>query len=120
MEWLLRRFLLMPRSILPTIEADCWGCQSLVMMFHWTVVRPSSRGVVEDVGTASSVGWAEEVNGGSERVFNGYVGGAELLADAGVGLNVQPGVGHGVVADDVPGAGNGLDDAGLLADEAGR
>lgn len=63
------------------------------------------------------MGWAEEADGCAEGVFEGGVAAGELFADAGGGLPGQPGVGHGVVADEMASGGDGAGEVGTLADE---
>jgi hypothetical protein len=75
-------------------------------------------GDAEDGGAACPVGGTEVVDGGAEGVFEGFVAGGELFADAGFGLPGEPGVGHGVVADEVAGGGYGSGDVGTLKDVA--
>ena len=75
-------------------------------------------GDAEDGGAAGSVGWTEEADGCAEGVFEGFVAGGELFADAGFGLPGEPGVGHGVVADEVAGGGYGAGDLWTLEDVA--
>lgn len=63
--------------------------------------------------------WGTEVaDGCTQGVFEGCVAAGEFFADAGGGLPGQPGVGHGVVADEVAGCGDGSGKVGTLADEA--
>src|ERR1700730_6100449 len=54
----------------------------------------------------------------SESVFECAVAAGELFADAGGGLPGEPGVCHGVVADEVSGGGYGAGDVRALTDEA--
>ena len=75
-------------------------------------------GDAEDGGSARSVGCAEVADGDAEGVFEDGVAAGELLADAGGGLPGEPGVGHGVVADEVSGCGDGADDLRALTDVA--
>ena len=58
-------------------------------------------GDAKDGGAASSVGCAEVADGDAEGVFEEGVATGEFFADAGGGLPGEPGVGHGMVADEV-------------------
>ena len=62
------------------------------------------------------MGCAEVADGDAESVFEEGVAVGEFLADAGRGLPGEPGVGHGVVADEVSGCGDGADDLRALTD----
>ena len=75
-------------------------------------------GGAEDVWATGSVGGAEETYGGAKGVFEEGVGVGELGTDAGGGLPCEPGVGHGVVADEMSGDGYGAGELGALTDEA--
>lgn len=72
----------------------------------------------EHSGATGSVGRTEETDGSTEGVFEDSVTACQLLADAGSGLPGEPGMSHGVVADDMPGGGNLAGKSGLLVDEA--
>ena len=75
-------------------------------------------GDAKNGGAARSVGCAEVADGDAEGVFEDGVAAGELLADAGGGLPGEPGVGHGVVADEVSGCGDGAGDLRALTDVA--
>ena len=75
-------------------------------------------GDAKDDGTARSVGCAEVADRSAERVFEDGVAVGELLADAGRGLPGEPGVGHGVVADEMSGRGDGAGDLRALTNVA--
>jgi len=62
------------------------------------------------------VGCAEVADGDAEGVFEDGVAAREFLADACGGLPGEPGVGHGVVADEVSGCGDGAGDLRALTD----
>jgi len=72
----------------------------------------------KDCGTTGAVGGAEVADGSAERVFDCGVAVCEFFADAGGGLPGEPGVGHGVVADEVSGGCDGASDGGTLLDVA--
>ena len=61
---------------------------------------------------------AEVADSGAEGVFEGCVAVCQFAADGVCGVEGEPWVGHGVVADEVSGGGDGADDLGALADEA--
>ena len=65
--------------------------------------------------TARSMGWTEVADRDAESVFEDAVAVGELLADAGGGLPGEPWVGHRVVADEMPGRGDGTGDLRALA-----
>ena len=72
----------------------------------------------QDIGTAGSVGRAEVADALADDVFDDGAGRQEFFAHAGRGAVEKPGMGHGVVADEVS---CGVDSAGevaALADEA--
>ncbi len=80
--------------------------------------RCEAQGVgdVEDGRAAGSVRCAEVADWRAEGVFENGVAVGELVADASGGLPGEPGVGHGVVADEVSGRGDGADDLRALTD----
>ena len=92
------------------------GSQSLTMMFQLTVVRESSPAMRRTAGRRGSVWGAEESNGCTEGIFQGMVAAGELGADTFFGLEMQPGVSHGVIANAMSGGGNGSGQVGLAAD----
>src|SRR5260370_26187219 len=61
---------------------------------------------------------AEVADGDSEGVFEEGVAAGGFLTDAGGGLPCQPGMGDGVVANEVAGRGDGAYDLRALADVA--
>lgn len=75
-------------------------------------------GGTEDVGAASTVGRTEEAYRGAEDVLEGGVAAGEFFADAAGTLDREPGVGDGVVADEVTGSVDFADEVGTLADVA--
>jgi hypothetical protein len=75
-------------------------------------------GGAEDCGAAGSVGRAEIVDGSADGVFEGLVAGAKLFADDAGGLEAEPGVGLGVVANQMTSRVDTADDLGTLAHEA--
>ncbi len=75
-------------------------------------------GGAEDHGSAGAVGWAEIVDGRADGVLEGLVAGAELFADCTGGLEAEPGVGLGVVAQEMAGGVDSADYLGALAYEA--
>ena len=75
-------------------------------------------GDAEDSGAAGAVRGAEKGDGTAEGVFEDFVAGFELGADAGFGVAGEAGMGHGVVAEGVAGGGDGAGESGLGADVA--
>jgi hypothetical protein len=75
-------------------------------------------GDVEDGWTPRSVGRAEVADWSAERVFESLIAGAEFFADDARGLEAEPGMRVGVVADEVAGGMNSADDVRALTDEA--
>src|SRR5213075_672221 len=65
-----------------------------------------------------SVGWPEVADSDAESIFEDAVALGELLADAGQGLPGEPGMRHGVVADEMPGCGDSTGDLRALANVA--
>ena len=94
------------------------GSQSLAMTFHWTGVRPRSRAARRTKGRRAPWGGRKKRTGWPRVSSIAALAVGEFGADAGGGLPGEPGVGHGVVADEVSGGGDGSGDGGTLADEA--
>ena len=107
-------------SALDAVEDDVGGDGLPVLTYDVPLDRGEAEfaGCAEDIGAAGSVGRPEVVDGGAEGVLNCGVGVGEFWPDAGCGLPGQPGVVHGVVADEVAGGGDGSGDGWALADEA--
>ena len=108
----------MPRVTWPRISSAGMGFQSKAVMFHWTAVRPSSRAVRSTTGRRAPWGARKKRTGAPRVSSRAALQPASSCADAGGGLPREPGVGHGVVADEVSGGGDGADERGALADEA--
>ncbi len=93
------------------------GRQSKPIAFQSTGGQAEVAGGAEDVGAASTVGRAEEANRGAEDVLKSGIAAGKLFANAARALDGEPGMGDGVVADEVAG---GLDFADEVRDAGER
>src|SRR6185437_6945054 len=75
-------------------------------------------GSAKNKGPTSAMRRAEEADGRAEGIFKNSITTCQLLTDTSGRLPREPGMSHGVVADEVPGAGDGAGKVRTLTHEA--